>query len=123
MITTTLVTPSSYRLVRNLQFNEYIFLYFDKDNKLKRAVPDFMESFIGSDDSLIIEAMSAEKVAPFRIVRFSEQVQSPIFSIDINETGEVVNHSNLIGNITKLENFLLDSERRRNVSKLLKIRR
>lgn len=120
MITMSLVTPISYSKVENLQITEYILLYLDKGNKLKRAIPDFSENIVSYDDSLIMEAMKAERVAPFKYVCFDEHVESPVFNIQINENGEVFKHSNMGENTTQLENFLLDSNKRRNVARLLK---
>lgn len=114
------VTPISYRKIKNLQFTEFVFLYLDKNNKLKRAIPDVGQIIIESSDSLIEEALSADRVAPFELVFKYEETSSPVFNILVDHNGEVVRYSNQPGNNIELPNLLLDSKRRKNVSKLLK---
>ena len=122
MTTISLVTPISYSKIQNLSLSEYILIYLSEDNKLKRAIPDFEGRFIDYDDSLILDALNAERVAPFKIVKRSKAKYetSPIFYISTKYNGEIVDYNNFGENITELENFLLDSKRRQTVSKLLK---
>lgn len=125
METLSLVTPISYRKISNLKFTDYILIFKDKEGKLKRAIPDFGEKFMEYSDSLILDALSADEVAVFRFVkrRASMYEENPMFDIVTNENGEIIRHSSFDeDNYSHLENFLLNSERRENVSKLLKKR-
>ena len=117
------VTPASCGSIKNLRITEYILLYFDKDNKLKRAIPDFEERIISFEDSLILEAMDSEKIWVFKILSETEEVTSPTFQIIANDEGEVASYSRCNDNMSNLESFLLNSERRKTTSKLLKKRR
>ena len=123
MIITTLVKPISCKKLKNLQVTDYILVYFDKDKKLKRAIPDFDERFFDYNDSLILDAIEAEKIAPFMFVRNAEEGTAPIFDIQINDSGEVIGYGSRNGDNLQLGKFLLDSKQRRNTSKLLKKRK
>jgi len=122
MTTISLVTPIKYSQIENLRFTEYLFLYLDEGNRVKRAVPDFSESFMDYYQSLILEAIKADKVAPFKLIdrRKTTRESSPMFYIHTNDNGEISSYEAFGDNVTKLENFLLDSKRRETVSKLLK---
>lgn len=120
MTTMTFVTPIDYKEIRNLEFNDYILLYLDKDSKLKRAIPDFKERVISYDDSLIYEAMKSKKIAPFKLVCHYEDDALPLYSIELNDSGEVVNYNNLIGDNINLESYLFSSYKVRNMAKVLK---
>jgi len=124
MTTISMITPIRCSKISNLSFTDYVLIYLDKNNKVKRAIPDFDEKFIDYENSLIMEALDSDKVSVFRVVRHKIHSQkNPVFYIKINEHGEIV-HSNSFGNYNvNLEALLIDSKRRETVSKLLKKRR
>lgn len=125
MTTISLVTPIQYIQITNLKFTDYILLFKDKNEKLKRAIPDFEARFMDYENSLINEALEADKVSVFRVVRRGKTScePNPVFYISVNEHGEVINHNTFGEHEVNLENLLLDSERRQTISKLLKKRR
>ncbi len=122
MKTMTLITPINCKKIRNLSVNNYLLLYLDEKNNLKRAIPDFDEQFISSEESLINEAMNSEKIAVFKIIKKRECCNSPVFCIFTDNNGEVIEHNNY-NDTAKLDSFLLDTKKRKTVSKLLKKRR
>lgn len=124
MNTITLITPATGKKVKNLSICDYLLLYLDDNNKMKRAIPDFNEQYISGEESLINEALNAEKIAMFKIVRFkkNDYVSSPIFCVTTNELGEIVEY-NGYDNDAKLDRFLFDSEKRKRAFKLLNKRR
>lgn len=113
------ITPISCNRIKNLSITKYLILHIDQNNKLKRAIPDFNEEYISSDDSLIDDAINADKIGLFKLVSKSElsRTSSPIFSIYINEDGTISRYSE---DIVKLENLLLDTKTRQTAAKLLK---
>lgn len=116
------VTPISCNKINNLKLTDYILLYLDKDKKLKRAIPDFSENFIDYENSLLEEAINADRVGIFKIVLPKKvRFNTPVFGININEHGEVTGYD-CGEHSLNIENFLLDSERRETASKLLKKR-
>ena len=125
MTTISLITPIQYSKISNLSFTDYLLIYLDENQKLKRAVPDFCEQFMDYENSLLLEALNADKVSVFKLVRRNKTKyeNAPIFYIDINENGEIVNYNNFGDHSVNLENLLLDSKRRQTVAKLLKKRR
>ena len=123
-MTVSLITPIRCSKIVNLRFTDYILVYLDKNNKVKRAIPDFDEKYIDYENSLIMEALDADKVSVFQLVRHSINSQpNPVFRICTNEQGEITRSSSLGENRVNLEDLLIDSKRRETVSKLLKKRR
>lgn len=114
-----MITPINCKETQNLGVNEYILLYLDKENKLKRAIPDFDESFVDCSDSLIYEAIQAEHIAPFKIVYSKDRIDCPVFLANLNEDNEVVSCTNLFDRNVKIETFLPDSNKRQTIGKLL----
>lgn len=116
------VTPINHSQIRHLSFSEYILLYLDKDDKLKRAIPDFEQKFIDEDSSLINEATEAERFAFFRLVKAKEIIPSPVFSIFVEDDGYVLNcdYNSLYGEERKIDDYLVDSKKAKNMVKKLK---
>lgn len=125
MKTIARVKPINYRDIENLDFTRYILIFMDENLKLKRGIPDFDETFISKQESLIDDAMTADRIGVFKILPRNavKRDNEIIFMVDINDNGEITPYNNYADNNVKLENFLLNKEQRENVSKLLKIRR
>lgn len=115
----TYITPIN-RKVTNLNILDCVVIYLSKDNKLKKAIPDFNQMVIDGDDSKIEEALGAEKLALFKKLKTNEQVSTPVFSIYSDESGEIVRYTTSENTDLKLENLLLGPEQRQRVLKMLK---
>lgn len=115
----TFVTPINCEQVKNLRITEYFIIYLDKNNKLKRAIPDFNEVLISKEDSLIDEAINSDRFGFFEIVsrKKFDKLSSPLFSIFVNDDGLISRHTE--GEV-KLDSLLIDTKRRETASKLLK---
>lgn len=115
----TFVTPINCGQVKNLRITEYFIIYLDKNNKLKRAIPDFNEVLISKEDSLIDEAINSDRFGFFEIVsrKKIDKLSSPLFSIFVNDDGLISRHTE--GEV-KLDSLLIDTKRRETASKLLK---
>lgn len=116
------VKPINCDQIKNLSMTEYFIIYLDKNNKLKRAIPDFNESIISYEDSLIDEAFNAERCGLFKLLTKREFLKSssPKFSIYIDENGTINKYTE---EEVKLNNLLLDKKTRENISKILKKKR
>ena len=122
MRTMSFITPISYDKIKNLSITDYLIICIDENNKLKRIIPDFNESIISSEDSLINELPKADRCGIFRIISRKEYLKTkkPTFSICIDEFGIINSYTE---DTVKLDNLLLDKKRRENVSKILKKKR
>ena len=114
------ITPISYNKIRKLEITEYVLLYLNKKNKLKRAIPDFEEMFISRKSSLIDEAISSNEVALFKIVKSNEYVKTPVFCVYTNSKGEIERYDSFDDSANKLEDFLCDSKSKQSLIKMLK---
>lgn len=118
----TFVTPINCKQVKNLYITEYFILYKDQNNKLKRAIPDFNELLMDSEESLIGEAINSDKFGLFKIISRKEfdKLNSPVFCICVNDDGFISKHTE--GEV-KLDSLLINTKRRENYSKMLKKKR
>jgi len=114
------VTPISYNKIKDLEVTEYVLLYLNRKNKLKRAIPDFNEKFISKRFSSIDEAIHSDKVSIFKIVKLNEHVDNPIFGIYTNSKGEIERYDSFDNSENKLEDFLCDSKSKQSLIKMLK---
>lgn len=122
MQTMSFITPISCDKIKNLFITDYLIICVDVNNKLKRIIPDFNESIISSDDSLINELPNVDRCGIFRIISREEYIKTkkPTFSICVDEFGIINSYTE---DTVKLDNLLLDKKRRENVSKILKKKR
>jgi len=113
------VTPIDPNGINNLSITDYLIIYMDYDMKLKRAIPDYSEKFMSSDDSLINEVINSEKMGLFEILSMyqSRKTTLPVFRIYINEDGSVDAYND---GITQLDNLLVDTKREQSIFKMLK---
>ena len=65
MRTIARVKPINYSEIENLDFTRYILIFMDENLKLKRGIPDFDETFMSKQESLIDDAMSADRIGVF----------------------------------------------------------
>lgn len=113
------ITPINCQKIKNLSITEYFIIYLDKNNKLKRAIPDFDEAFVSKEDSLIDEMFDADKCGFFKTITKKRYIKTnePKFIVCIDEDGTV---SKYVEENVRLENLLIDKKTRESVAKLLK---
>ena len=116
------ITPINCKQIKNLSITEYFIIYLDKNNKLKRAIPDFDEKIVSKEDSLIDEVFDAERCGFFKTLTKKKYVKTnqPKFIVCIDEEGTVNKYAE---ENVQLEKLLIDKKTRQNVAKLLKKRR
>lgn len=115
----TYITPIN-RKVTNLNMFDCVVIYLSKDHKLKKAIPDFSQMIIDGQDSQVEEALEAERLALFKRVGMTEEVDTPVFTIYSNDDGEIIKYTTAENVNVKLENLLLGQEQRQKIAKMLK---
>lgn len=113
------VTPINPNRVNNLSITDYLIIYMDYDMKIKRAIPDFNERFMSSENSLINEAINSKKMGLFKILSMYEvrKTDLPVLRIYINEDGDLNAYNE---DIEQLDNLLIDTKREQSIFKILK---
>lgn len=123
MVTIASVVPITKEKISKLRVSQYMLIYMDENKKLKRAIPDFDESFMDYETSLLEEALHSEKLAIFTYVswHFGSTKHKPVFNLHINDDGEIIKYDNFSNTSSaELEDYLLDSKTRQRMLKRLK---